>query len=219
LGLATFLPGDVTTFARYVSSSTNAKESQKKLFMYAQDSWRITPKLTANYGLRWELYFPETVNGKGQGGFPDLNTGEIRVAGYGPFNTAMNVKKTWRTLAPRIGLAYQITPKTVVRTGYGRSFDMGTFGSIFGHVVTEDLPVLAAQDLVNNGPDTAVFNMSQGPPPFVFQSWSTRILLCHRMVNHRRDLRRVPVTYRKHAALTERGVRLHSVQAEIFFPG
>ncbi len=67
-----------------------------------QDSWRVTPKLTVNYGLRWELYFPETVNGKGQGGFPDLNTGEIRVAGYGPFDTAMNVSKTWKTLAPRV---------------------------------------------------------------------------------------------------------------------
>ena len=38
-----------------------------------------------------------------------------------------------------------MNPKTVVRMGYGRSFDMGVFGSNFGHTVTQTLPVLAAQ--------------------------------------------------------------------------
>ena len=168
MGLATFLIGDVTNMSRYVSVSTNAKESQKRLFTYVQDSWRVTPKLTVNYGLRWELYFPETVNGKGQGGFPDLNTGEIRVAGYGPFNTAMNVSKTWKTLAPRLGIAYQLNDKTVIRTGYGRSFDIGVFGSIFGHMLTQNLPVLVNQNLTNSGANTAAFNLAVGPTAFVF---------------------------------------------------
>ena len=44
LGLATFLLGDVTNFARYVSTSTNAKESQKIVFSYVQDTWRVTPQ-------------------------------------------------------------------------------------------------------------------------------------------------------------------------------
>ncbi len=168
MGLATFLLGDVTNLSRYVSVSTNAKESQKRMFTYIQDSWRVTPKLTVNYGLRWELYFPETVNGKGQGGFPDLNTGEIRVAGYGPFDTAMNVSKTWKTLAPRLGIAYQLNDKTVIRTGYGRSFDIGVFGSIFGHMLTQNLPVLVNQNLTNSGANTAAFNLAVGPTAFVF---------------------------------------------------
>jgi outer membrane receptor protein involved in Fe transport len=168
MGLATFLLGDVTDFSRYVSVSTNAKESQKRMFTYFQDTWRITPKLTFNYGLRWELYFPETVNGKGQGGFPDLETGEIRIAGSGPFNTAMNVSKSWKTFAPRIGIAYQLNDKTVIRTGYGRSFDIGVFGSIFGHMVTQNLPVLVNQNLTNSGVNTAAFNLANGPAAFVF---------------------------------------------------
>ncbi|AXC15851.1 Oar protein [Acidisarcina polymorpha] len=168
LGLASFLLGDVTNFARYVSTSVNAKESQKIIFSYVQDNWRITPNLTLTAGLRWEVYFPETVNGVGQGGFADLTNGSIRVAGVGPYNTAMNVQKDFKNIAPRLGLAYQLDPKTVIRAGYGRSFDIGVFGTLFGHVVTQNLPVLANQNLTNAGANTAAFNLSTGPTPFTF---------------------------------------------------
>ena len=66
LAFATFLLGDVTHFDRYVSSSTNAAERQRRWFFYGQDSWRATPKLTINWGLRWELVFPEGVNERRQ---------------------------------------------------------------------------------------------------------------------------------------------------------
>ena len=170
LGLASFLLGDATNFSRYVSSSTNAKESQKRIFTYVQDTWRATPNLTLNFGVRWENYFPETVNGRGQGGFADLSLGAIRVAGYGPYNTAMSVQKNFNNVAPRLGVAYQVSPKTVIRAGYGRSFDIGVFGSIFGHVVTQNLPVLANQNLTNSGANTAAFSLANGPTPFAFPS-------------------------------------------------
>src|SRR5205085_4083827 len=102
-----------------------------------------------NYGLRWEIYFPETVNGKGNGGFANINdlngTGAIRVAGFGNIGSNGNVDNTFRAFAPRLGIAYQLTPKTVVRLGYGRSYDIGVFGSNFGHTVTQNLPVLLKQ--------------------------------------------------------------------------
>ena len=100
-----------------------------------------------NYGLRWEIYFPESVNAKGNGGFANLEQGAIRVAGYGPYGLNGNIKNTLKAFAPRLGLAYQFTPKTVLRMGYGRSFDIGVFGSNFGHVVTQNLPVLANQQI------------------------------------------------------------------------
>jgi Carboxypeptidase regulatory-like domain len=168
LGVATLLLGDVTNLVRYVSTSTDAKESQKRMFTYAEDSWRITPKLTFNYGLRWEIYFPETVNGTDQGGFADLTIGAIRVAGAGPYNTRMNVATNWKNIAPRVGIAYQLNEKTVIRAGYGRDYDVGVFGSIFGHVLTQNLPVLASQNLTNSGLETAAFNLAQGPMPFTF---------------------------------------------------
>ena len=68
MGLATFLLGDVTGFRRYVSPNTNARERQWRHFYYAQDTWRATPKLTLNYGLRLDVINPQTVNEAGNGG-------------------------------------------------------------------------------------------------------------------------------------------------------
>jgi hypothetical protein len=48
LGFATFMLGEVSNFGRYVSTSTNAKEFQKRTFFYAQDTWRVNSKLTLN---------------------------------------------------------------------------------------------------------------------------------------------------------------------------
>jgi Carboxypeptidase regulatory-like domain len=175
LAMATFLLGDVTSFQRYVSTILTAAERQKRWFFYGQDSWRISPKFTMTYGLRWEIYFPETVNAKGNGGFANLNDGLINVAGYGGVGSNGNVSNTYKAFAPRLSFAYQFDPKTVVRIGYGRGFDIGVFGSNFGHVVTQNLPVLARQDLsdTNFNPNatnnrSAIFTLSQGPPVFNF---------------------------------------------------
>jgi hypothetical protein len=155
LDLGTFLLGEVTSFARYVNnpnlpSANNAAERQKRWFFYGQDTWRFTSKLTLSYGLRWEIYFPESVNAKGNGGFANIidNNGQggIRVAGYGPYGTNGNISNDLHAFAPRLGIAYQVAPKTVVRMGYGRSYDIGVFGSNFGHTVTQNLPVLLKQN-------------------------------------------------------------------------
>jgi len=185
LDLATFLLGDVTSFARYVNNPAVPPpgERQKRMFFYGQDTWRINPKLTLNFGLRWEIYFPETVTSKGGGGFANITDfggqGAIRVAGFGGIGSNGNVDNDWHAFAPRFGVAYQITPKTVVRMGYGRSYDIGVFGSNFGHTVTQNLPVLLKQNFnasnfpgVENGcgiPDGAsgdkipLFSLDLGP--------------------------------------------------------
>jgi outer membrane receptor protein involved in Fe transport len=168
LGFATFLLGDTTSFQRTQTQNTNAQERQKRIFSYVQDQWRLTNKLSVNYGLRWEIYFPETVNGKGQGGLLDLNTGDIRIAGYGPYGTNLNVEKRFTTLAPRIGLAYQILPKTVVRAGYGRVYGQGWSGNTYGEVLTFSFPTQVSQNLNPATNAASVFNLAQGPPAFTF---------------------------------------------------
>jgi outer membrane receptor protein involved in Fe transport len=165
LGFATFALGQVTNFLRYVSTSTNAKEFQKRMFFYAQDSWRATPKLTVNYGLRYEFYFPETINAPGNGALLNPDTGYLYVAGIGGVASNMNWERRENTWSPRIGIAYQARPETVIRAGYGRSFDIGVFGSIFGHAATQNLPVLSSQQVTQTGGNyTSAFTLAQGPP-------------------------------------------------------
>jgi outer membrane receptor protein involved in Fe transport len=163
-GLATFLLGDVGTFSRFASQINDAGERQKRWFFYAQDTFRVTRKLVLNYGLRWEIYSPQSVTGKGAGGWVDLETGLVNVAGVGSVNLQGNVKNNFTNLAPRLGIAYQATPKTVLRMGYGRSFDLGVFGSNFGHTATQNLPVLIAQQINPSSNTGSVFNLSTGPP-------------------------------------------------------
>jgi hypothetical protein len=184
LDLATLLLGDVTSMARYVTNPAltninNAAERQKRLFFYGQDTYRATSKLTVNYGLRWEIYTPESVLAKGYGGFANIvdngGTGVIRVAGYGGYGLNGNVKNDLHAFAPRLGIAYQLTPKTVVRMGYGRSYDIGVFGSNFGHTVTQNLPVLIKQNIdasaIISGANPNVIpllTLAQGPIAPVF---------------------------------------------------
>ncbi len=168
LGWATFALGQVPSFNRYVSSSTNAKEFQKRDFFYIQDTWRVTPNLTLNLGLRYEVYFPESVNGKGNGALMEYNdgtsTGYLNVAGYTGIATNMGWNPARWPYNPRIGVAYQFDPKTVIRAGYGRSFDIGVFGSLFGHVVTQNLPVLANQSISTNTATGYEFCLGPGQP-------------------------------------------------------
>jgi hypothetical protein len=166
-GLAAFLLGDVTFFERYVSASTNASETQPRFFFFGQDTWRVNNKLTVNLGLRWEIYRPESVAGAGQGGWVDPATGEVRVAGSTGVDLRGNTSTSFTHFAPRLGVAYQWDPKTVIRLGYGRSYDIGVFGSIFGHAVTQNLPVLASQQTnTTNGQDfNTAFFLANGPTP------------------------------------------------------
>ena len=176
LGFATFMLGDVSyiantgaetnTFGRYIGNTgeTNAKEFQKRTFFYAQDTWRVTHSLTLNLGLRWELYFPESVNAAGNGALLNLADGYLHVAGVGGIPTSMGWElDKKRQFQPRIGLAYQFNQKTVIRAGYGRSFDIGVFGSIFGHTVTQNLPVLANQEVSAGTTYQTAFTLAEGP--------------------------------------------------------
>jgi outer membrane receptor protein involved in Fe transport len=163
LGLATFLLGEVSAFDRTVSRTTDAREQQWRHFYYVQDMWRATPKLTLNYGLRLDVIDPQTVNGSGNGGFLDLETGEIKVAGVGGIGLDGDVANSLNW-APRVAATYQLDETTVIRAGYGRSYDIGVFGSMFGHTVTQNLPVLALQQLRPPSPFESAFNLRDGPP-------------------------------------------------------
>jgi len=95
----------------------------------------------------------------------------------GDIGRNFNVENNYHNFGPRFGLAYQLTERTVVRMGYGRSYDIGVFGSIFGHAVTQNLPVLEVQN--NNAADNFanVFTLATGPDAPVFPSVPSNGLL------------------------------------------
>jgi len=174
-GIASVLMGYVDTFQRYDIYSLNAANRQKRGAFYAEDRWRVTPKLTVNYGVRWDIVFPETVNRPESGGFTNLNTGFIQVAGVGGFGTNGGAKVDLSDFGGRLGFAWQLHPKTVVRAAAAQLYDdEGLFGTIFGSVLTHNLPVYNDED-VTSGNATGKYSYAYGtlpaaPPPYYVPS-------------------------------------------------
>ncbi len=91
-------------------------------FFFIQDRWQANPKLTVNYGMRYEIYpYPIGTNSGDQSRY-DPATNTVLVSGYGSVNDRVNVKTEYGNLAPRLGIAYRLDNKMVIRTGYGISY-------------------------------------------------------------------------------------------------
>jgi outer membrane receptor protein involved in Fe transport len=167
LALATFLLGDVSAFGRFASSSTSAHEHQSRLAAYLQDTWHVRKRLTVDLGLRLDMVRPQSVDAPGNGGWLDLRTGEVRVAGVGGIGLDGDVQTTnhW---GPRLGLAWELDERTVLHAGYGRSVDVGVDGTNFGETPTQNPPVLLSQDLNPSQDYERVFGLGDLPPRPVF---------------------------------------------------
>lgn len=91
-------------------------------FTFLQDKWVVSPKLTLDLGVRWELYPPFTP--QFPGGFSNYNptNNSLVVAGIGLNYANLGRKTYYDFFAPRLGLAYRLSEKTVVRAGFGISY-------------------------------------------------------------------------------------------------
>jgi hypothetical protein len=91
-------------------------------FPYAADRWQVSKKLTVAIGLRWELYPPGVPAFPGQFSnfIPSSNTLVVGGVGGNPNNGGMVNHLNY--LAPRLGVAYRLTEKTVIRAGIGVSY-------------------------------------------------------------------------------------------------
>jgi hypothetical protein len=151
LGLADFLTGKLSQLRQ--SPPIVTYMSQWYLGAYAADAWRVTPRLTLNYGVRWEPYFPQVVrNGivanfseerfkagtrstvfknapfgfyyAGDSGFPGV---KCRASGI---CNASGVYKKWWDFTPRLGLAWDPhgDGRMSIRASYGMAYDLLTAG-------------------------------------------------------------------------------------------
>lgn len=129
---ASFMLGNVTDYR--LSLPTAVSTGKMQWALYVQDTWKITRRLTFDYGIRWDLgtyarerwgrnaNFNPAIPNPSAGGHPG---GQIFEATCG-CNFADNYPYA---IGPRLGFAYQITPKTVLRGGFGIVYNStGTVG-------------------------------------------------------------------------------------------
>lgn len=131
---------------------------------YFQDNWRLTPSLTLNLGVRWDYSSPygeskgnqanfQETEGDGAGGIyyipqkgcavPRSSAFNVLLAGYNisvKCVSSLEVNKAQHTnFAPRLGVAYRIMPKLVIRVGYGISY--GAFDNVgYGQTLGTNYP-------------------------------------------------------------------------------
>ena len=117
--LGDFLIGALSSFSRSYhnpdnSAALNAGERENRWFLYGEDNWKVNSRLTVNYGLRWEIYVPQSVTGPAAGGWLDLGSGatpfqdQFMVAGEGGANLQGGVKTSFNNFgSSRTGLSGQ----------------------------------------------------------------------------------------------------------------
>ncbi|MBI4873667.1 MAG: TonB-dependent receptor [Acidobacteria bacterium] len=148
-GLASMLFGIPT--GGYADVNDSRAEASQFYAVFVQDDWRIAKKLTLNLGWRWEIetptkerynratrdfdfLTPNPIEAQARAQYarapiPEIAAGAFRTPGGVTFLGAGGVPRTIRNpyygaWMPRIGLAYQLTPRTVVRGGYGIFFSL-----------------------------------------------------------------------------------------------
>ena len=122
-----------TEGAAQVPAQTQGRQTYRAI--YVNDTWHYTSKLTLNLGLRWEFQGPwserynrlsywdptrtnATVTGcNGTPGSPCI--GDVSLVEVGPNASRNNIPLDKKAFAPRLGFAYSLSPKTVIRGGYG----------------------------------------------------------------------------------------------------
>jgi hypothetical protein len=114
--VASFLLGQVQSFQIDLEAKTIRPRAHIEEY-FIQDDWKATRRLTINAGLRYTLNFPSK-EADNQGAVFNLQTQKLNFFGLNGFpETARQLH--WLDFGPRLGLAYLLRDKTVIRAGYG----------------------------------------------------------------------------------------------------
>jgi hypothetical protein len=149
------------------SPSFARSDRYKDWAVYAQDSFRATPRLTLNYGIRYEHYGVQHNNkqnldsnfyyGPGSDIFARVASGQVEIAPQSPVGQLWAPR--WGTAAPRVGFAYDLKGdgKTSVRGGFGISYERN-FGNVTFNTI-ENPPAFGVLQIFS----TPVTNSNSGP--------------------------------------------------------
>jgi hypothetical protein len=140
-GMASFLLGYMSGASMSLVTLADQHIRQKYIVVYGSDTWKVTPKFTFNYGVRWDISTPSkdkfdrvsfvdpyTPNPTA-GGLPGVTRWAGNYAGNASLGRSYPEDIWYRGLAPRVGFAYSVTPKTVVRAGYGIFYQLLSYPS------------------------------------------------------------------------------------------
>ncbi|HJT86892.1 MAG TPA: TonB-dependent receptor [Bryobacteraceae bacterium] len=165
---ASFLLGQVDSVT--LNPPEYPKVGRHAIDFYAQDSWKITRKITLDYGLRYDF---QTYAREQYGRMPSLSLTTPNTAlggilgapiyeGSGPGHCNCDFAKNYPyAFGPRLGLAWQVTPKTVVRAGYGIVYGSTAPGSRIQSGAATQSFVLPSG---SNGFDQSVMTLANGIP-------------------------------------------------------
>lgn len=158
-GLATFLLGNPTAGA--VSRFAFSTYTVKSTGLYLQDDFKLTPKLTLNLGLRWEYEGGLTDRFDAIANFdPTLQTtvGNVPVRGGLVYPGTNGLSRghrdaSYKDFQPRLGFAYQLFQKTVVRGGYGIYYlpSTGNFVTLGRTGFDQTTPLITGDAAINGG--------------------------------------------------------------------
>jgi hypothetical protein len=138
---------------------------------YFTDNWHVLPRLTINAGLRWEVYGPQHSQrasndsnfffGSGPTIFDQIRNGELKTRETSPHGRLW--KLNLKQLGPRVGFAYDIDGKTVIRAGYALSFERN-FNNVTFNVIQNppNYAVLALNDVPVSTNNLGAFAEDQG---------------------------------------------------------
>src|SRR5579863_7777580 len=153
-GCSINLPASSPSFAR--------SERFRDWAVYGQDSWKVTPKFTFNYGVRYEYYGVQHNDNPnldsnfyyGTGGSlpQDIRSGQVFTAPASPIHSLWN--PTYGAVSPRVGFAYDLfgNGRDSIRGGYGVAYERN-FGNVTFNVIQN--PPNYAVIVVNNVPVTS----------------------------------------------------------------
>jgi hypothetical protein len=169
-GIADFLLGQIKT-ANYEQPQPETGRRNYNLGIFVQDDWRMTSKLTMNLGLRWEYESPLTISNNIYSRINPAN-GQLLAAGLNGVSNSLNIHTPKADFSPRIGLAYSVNNKTVIRAAFGTFY-----GTIFqnlggqlaypGYDNTNSLSQVVGLTGAGGNLGTAIaqpFTLSQGIP-------------------------------------------------------
>jgi outer membrane receptor protein involved in Fe transport len=118
---AAFLMGLTSGYGKSVQfEEMTGRENQYGF--YGTDRWQVNEKLTVNLGLRYEYYPLMSRADRGLEQL-DYNTFMVKLGGLGGNPKDLGIKVDKLLFAPRVGIAYRLTENTVLRAGYGKTFD------------------------------------------------------------------------------------------------